>query len=188
REGNHPLYIIDGVPVSSSTPSFFASRPLPYADINPLNAINPNDIESVEILKDADATAIYGSRGANGVVLITTKKGKSGAGNFSFQSSYSISRFGSEMEMMNTQQYIQMRKQAFENDGISTYPANAFDINGAWNSDRATNWQKELLGNLATGINIQFSLSGGKDKTTYLISGSHNEQQTVFSDNFLYKT
>lgn len=187
REGNYPLYIIDGVPVNASTPSFFGSRALPYAEINPLNSINPNDIESIEVLKDADATAIYGSRGANGVILINTKKAKSDRTNFSFQSSYSISQLGKKMKMMNTDQYIEMRKYAFQNDGISEYPANAFDINGAWNSDRYTNWQDQLLGKTAAGLNLQFTLSGGKDKTHYLLSGSHNEQQTVFSNKFLYK-
>ncbi|MGB6093324.1 MAG: SusC/RagA family TonB-linked outer membrane protein [Moheibacter sp.] len=187
REGNYPLYIIDGVPVNASTPSFFGSRALPYAEINPLNSINPNDIESIEVLKDADATAIYGSRGANGVILINTKKAKSDRTNFSFQSSYSISQLGKKMKMMNTDQYIEMRKYAFQNDGISEYPANAFDINGAWNSDRYTNWQDQLLGKTAAGLNLQFTLSGGKDKTHYLLSGSHSEQQTVFSNKFLYK-
>ncbi|MFA7615507.1 MAG: SusC/RagA family TonB-linked outer membrane protein [Weeksellaceae bacterium] len=187
REGNYPLYIIDGVPVNASTPSFFGSRALPYAEINPLNSINPNDIESIEVLKDADATAIYGSRGANGVILINTKKAKSDRTNFSFQSSYSISQLGKKMKMMNTDQYIEMRKYAFQNDGISEYPANAFDLNGAWNSDRYTNWQDQILGKTAAGLNLQFTLSGGKDKTHYLLSGSHNEQQTVFSNKFLYK-
>lgn len=187
REGNYPLYIIDGVPVNASTPSFFGSRALPYAEINPLNSINPNDIESIEVLKDADATAIYGSRGANGVILINTKKAKSDRTSFSFQSSYSISQLGKKMKMMNTDQYIEMRKYAFQNDGISEYPANAFDINGAWNSDRYTNWQDQLLGKTAAGLNLQFTLSGGKDKTHYLLSGSHSEQQTVFSNKFLYK-
>lgn len=187
REGNYPLYVIDGVPVNASTPSFFGSRALPFAEINPLNSINPNDIESIEVLKDADATAIYGSRGANGVILINTKKAKSDRTDFSFQSSYSISQLGSKMKMMNTEQYIEMRRHAFENDGISEYPANAFDINGAWNSDRYANWQDQLLGKTAAGLNLQFNLSGGKDKTHYLLSGSHNEQQTVFSNKFLYK-
>ncbi len=79
REGNYPMYIIDGVPVSSETISNSLSAGiLPYTEINPLNTIHPNDIESIEILKDADATAIYGSRGANGVILVTTKKGRVG--------------------------------------------------------------------------------------------------------------
>lgn len=74
REGNEPLYIIDGVPQASETPSLYSNKILPWSSINPLNAINPNDIESFEISKDADATAIYGSRGANGVIIVTTKR------------------------------------------------------------------------------------------------------------------
>ncbi|WP_238584518.1 TonB-dependent receptor plug domain-containing protein [Chryseobacterium sp. Leaf180] len=82
REGNEPLYIIDGVPIGAETPSLYTATILPFSSINPLNSINPNDIESFEILKDADATAIYGSRGANGVVIVTTKKGRKGRTDF----------------------------------------------------------------------------------------------------------
>ena len=78
RDGNYPMYIIDGVPATLQYPSSLGGTILPYGEIDPLNAINPNDIESIEILKDADATAIYGSRGANGVILVTTKKGQTG--------------------------------------------------------------------------------------------------------------
>lgn len=77
-DGNQPLYIVDGVPVGGGVNSRYGGTVLAMANVNPLNSINPNDIESFEILKDADATAIYGSRGANGVVLITTKKARKG--------------------------------------------------------------------------------------------------------------
>ena len=102
REGNYPMYIIDGVPVSAQTPSNSLSAGiLPNTTIDPLNVINPNDIESIEILKDADATAIYGSRGANGVILITTKKGKAGdKTRFSVNSSYGLSRVAGKMKLM----------------------------------------------------------------------------------------
>jgi TonB-dependent SusC/RagA subfamily outer membrane receptor len=73
-DGNQPLYVLDGVPMATSVTSTFSAQILPFRNINPLNSISPNDIESLEILKDADATAIYGSRGANGVILITTKR------------------------------------------------------------------------------------------------------------------
>lgn len=76
-DGNVPLYIIDGVPLAGELVSTLSTSALPLQRISPLNSINPNDIESIEILKDADATAIYGSRGGNGVILITTKKGAS---------------------------------------------------------------------------------------------------------------
>jgi TonB-linked SusC/RagA family outer membrane protein len=189
RAGNYPMYIIDGVPVSSQTPSNSISAGiLSLTEIDPLNAINPNDIESIEILKDADATAIYGSRGANGVILVTTKKGKAGKPAFNVNSSYGISRVASKMKMMNTEQYLEMRRQAYANDGITTYPANAYDINGTWDQERYTDWQDELIGGTATNSVVQLSVSGGTGPTNFLISGSHNEQTTVFSKDFRYKT
>ncbi len=189
RAGNYPMYIIDGVPVSADTPAPLSGAILPYTEISPLSAINPNDIESIEILKDADATAIYGSRGANGVILITTKKGKAGRKTtFSVNSSYGISKVAGKMDLMNTEQYLDMRRQAYVNDGIAAYPANAYDVNGTWDQERYTDWQEELIGRTAANSLVQLSLSGGSDNTRFLISGSHNRQTTVFSDDFRYKT
>ncbi len=189
RDGNYPMYIIDGVPVALQSPSSLGGTILPYGEIDPLNAINPNDLESIEILKDADATAIYGSRGANGVILVTTKKGKAGLKTtFSINSSYGVSQVAGKMELMNTQQYLNMRRQAYTNDKITKYPANAYDINGIWDVTRYTDWQDKLIGRKATNSLVQFSLSGGSEDTRFLISGSHNEQTTVFSDDFKYKT
>lgn len=187
-EGNNPLYIIDGVPIAAQDNSMLAGTILPAGSINPLNAINPNDIESIEILKDADATAIYGSRGGNGVVLITTKKGKVGETSFSINSSSGFSNVASKMEMMNTGQYLQMRRQAFANDGITAFPDYAYDVNGTWDTSRSTNWQKKLIGSTAANTMVQLSINGGNENTRFLVSGSHNEQSTVFSNVFRYKT
>lgn len=187
-DGNQPLYIVDGVPIGGSVTSRYGAGILPNADINPLNAISPNDIESFEILKDADATAIYGFRGANGVVLITTKRGKKGNVKLSLNSSYALSQTLSNLKMMNTEQYIAMRKQAFANDNISVYPANAYDVNGVWDSNRYTDWRKELIGNSATLSNTQLSLSGGSETTSFLVSLGHMEQTTVFGQDFRYRT
>uniref|UniRef100_UPI0035637761 SusC/RagA family TonB-linked outer membrane protein n=1 Tax=Draconibacterium sp. TaxID=1965318 RepID=UPI0035637761 len=189
RDGNYPLYIIDGVPATLQSPSALGGTIIPYGEIDPLNAINPNDIESIEILKDADATAIYGSRGANGVILVTTKKGKTGSRTaLSINSSYGVSQIARKMKLMDTPQYLDMRRQAYANDGITDYPANAYDINGTWDDTRYTDWQEELIGNTATNSMLQFSLNGGGNNSRFLISGSHNEQTTVFSDDFKYKT
>jgi len=190
REGNYPMYIIDGVPISAERPSTLSGITFPEnTEINPLNAINPNDIESIEILKDADATAIYGSRGANGVILVTTKKGKAGNKTaFSINSSYGFSRVANKMELMNTEQYLEMRRQAYANDGITNYPANAYDVNGAWDQERYTDWQDELIGGTAKNSNVQLSISGGSENTSFLINGSHNEQTTVFAKYPRYKT
>ncbi len=189
RAGNYPMYIIDGVPVSAEGSSSLSGGILPYTEISPLSAVNPSDIESIEILKDADATAIYGSRGANGVILVTTKKGRAARkAVFSINSSYGLSRVAGKMELMNTEQYLDMRRQAYVNDGIANYPANAYDVNGAWDETRYTDWQEELIGGTAESSALQLSLSGGSDNTGFLISGSHNRQTTVFSDDFRYKT
>jgi TonB-linked SusC/RagA family outer membrane protein len=187
REGNEPLYIIDGVPLGSETPSLYAVTILPNSSISPLNAINPNDIESFEVLKDADATAIYGSRGANGVIIVTTKKGRKGRTDLKLNSSYSLSTVANRLKMMNTSQYLQMRRQAFQNDGIATIPATAYDLN-TWDQNRYTDWQKELIGRTADASVVQLSLSGGSDNTSYLISYGHQEQTTVFPADFRYQT
>ncbi|WP_286751686.1 MULTISPECIES: SusC/RagA family TonB-linked outer membrane protein [Sphingobacterium] len=188
-DGNNPLYIVDGVPIGNEVKTFgFTSAILPMSSISPLNSINPNDIESIEVLKDADATAIYGSRGANGVILVTTKKGKSGRLSVSLNSSYALSNVMSRLKMMNTEQYLSMRKQAFFNSGISTYPANAYDVNGTWKADRYTDWSKRLIGNTATASNTQLQLTGGSETTSFLLSLGHNEQSTVFGNDFKYTT
>lgn len=188
-DGNNPLYIVDGVPISNEVKTFgFTSAILPMSSISPLNSINPNDIESIEVLKDADATAIYGSRGANGVILVTTKKGKSGRLSVSLNSSYALSNVMSRLKMMNTEQYLSMRRQAFFNSGISTYPANAYDINGTWKADRYTDWSKSLIGNTAAASNTQLQLTGGSETTSFLLSLGHNEQSTVFGNDFKYTT
>lgn len=186
-DGNQPLYVLDGVPMSSAVTSVFSTQILPFQNINPLNSINPNDIESLEILKDADATAIYGSRGANGVVLITTKKGSRNKSNISLSSSLAFSTVASRLKMMDTDEYIAMRKSAFVNDNISSYPATAYDVNGAWDSNRYTDWQKALIGKTATTSNTSLGLSGGSEGWTYRVNVTHNEQTTVYPADYQYK-
>jgi TonB-linked SusC/RagA family outer membrane protein len=189
KEGNYPMYIIDGIPITTGTPSYYSATIIPSMDISPLNAINPNDIESIEVLKDADATAIYGSRGSNGVILITTKRVKAGNKTaFSVNGSYGISSLAGKMDLLNTTQYLEMRRQAYANDGITTYPASAYDVNGAWDQSRYTNWQQKLIGRYASSSTEQLTVSGGNENTGFIISGNHSEQGTVFSKDFNYKT
>jgi TonB-linked SusC/RagA family outer membrane protein len=185
-DGNQPLYIIDGVPYSSETIGAVATSGTSPTLTSPLNSINPQDIESIEVLKDADATAIYGSRGANGVVLITTKKGKAGDTRFTINSSSSFGTVTKTPKLMNTQQYLAMREQAFANDGVTSYPANAYDVNGTWSRERNTDWQEELIGGTAAIYNIQASVSGGSAQTQYLLSGNYRTETTVFPGDFKY--
>ncbi|TDE05372.1 SusC/RagA family TonB-linked outer membrane protein [Flavobacterium hiemivividum] len=187
REGaNAPLFIIDGVPYSSDPISDRQTSTSIPGDGNPLGSINPSDIESLEILKDADATAIYGSRGANGVVLITTKKGKAGKTTFTINSSHGSGRVSKIMPLMNTEQYLLMRREAFATDGITTYPANAYDVNGTWDPSRYTDWQKKLTGGTSEVMGLQATVGGGSEQTKYLLSGNYRTESSVFPGDFLY--
>ncbi|MFN3753721.1 SusC/RagA family TonB-linked outer membrane protein [Flavobacterium sp.] len=186
-DGNSPLYIIDGVPYSSESIGYNNTTTGMPSPTSPLNSINPSDVESIEVLKDADATAIYGSRGANGVVLITTKKGKAGKTKFSITSSTGVGKATKFIDLMNTEQYLAMRFDGFANDGITTYPANAYDVNGAWDQTRYTNWQKELLGGTAEFNDLQASVSGGSAQTQYLLSGTRRTESTVIPVDFNYR-
>ena len=180
-EGNDPLYIINGVPYASqSMGSNILSSGLFGGLSSPLSNINPADIESIEVLKDADATAIYGSRGANGVVLITTKKGKAGKTRFDVQTYTSVGEIAQRIDLLSTQQYLDVRAEAFANDGITEYPQDAYDINGTWDASRYTDWQKELIGGTAYTYNTQATISGGSETTQFLISGTYRKETTVY--------
>jgi TonB-linked SusC/RagA family outer membrane protein len=186
RGGNSPLYIIDNVPYSSEEIGNGMSMSVMSMNTNPLNNINPTDIESLEVLKDADATAIYGSRGSNGVVLITTKKGKKGKTRFSASVAQGAGSVPHFMKMMNTEQYLAMRAEAFANDGITEYPESAYDINGTWDQSRSTNWQKELMGGTSKITNINGSISGGSEQTQFMVSGTYGKETTVLPGDFGY--
>jgi TonB-linked SusC/RagA family outer membrane protein len=186
-DGNQPLFIIDGVPYSSETIGAISTSGTAPSLTSPLNSINPSDIESIEVLKDADATAIYGSRGANGVVLVTTKKGKVGETSYTVNVSTSYGSVTRTPKLMDTQQYLAMREQAFANDGVTEYPSYAYDVNGTWDKNRYTDWQKKLIGGTSVIRNAQASVSGGSARTQYLLSGNYRTETTVFPGDFIYK-
>lgn len=180
--GSDPLYVIDGVPYASQMLigiSSFQGRHGAGGTGNPLSYINPADIESIEILKDADATSIYGSRAAAGAILITTKKGKAGKTQVDFNIQKGWSKVGRFLDLLNTPQYIAMRREAKKNDGESIYDTD-YDINGTWDSTRYTDWQKELIGNTAQYTNAQLSVSGGTATTAFLVGFGYNRETTVF--------
>jgi len=182
NSGNNPFYIIDGVPfTSTSIASFFAGAIT--AGGSPLSSFNPSDIESVEILKDADATAIYGSRGANGVILITTKKGKPGKTVLDISTYRGSGEVPKMMNLLNTQQYLQMRNEAFTNDGATPNPYSDYDLT-AWDTTRYTNWQKTLIGGTAHNSDIQGSISGGSINTQFLVGGGYHKESSVFPGDF----
>lgn len=182
---NAPLYVIDGVPYSSSPIGSGQTSSIFPTSTSPLNSINPENIENIEVLKDADATSIYGSRGANGVVLISTKKGKSGKTRFTITSSTGAGTVTRFLKLMNTEQYLAMRKQAFLNDG-KQYGATDYDVNGTWDQNRYTNWQQELLGGTSKINDNQVTVSGGAKNTQFLLSGTYHSESTVFPGRFGY--
>ncbi|WP_317047244.1 SusC/RagA family TonB-linked outer membrane protein [Flavobacterium sharifuzzamanii] len=188
-DGNQPLYIIDGVPYASNSISNnnISSIIIPSSNVSPLSSINPSDIESIEVLKDADATAIYGSRGANGVILINTKKGKEGKTRFTINTNTAVGNVTRYMNLMHTDQYLEMRKEAFANDGIVKYPAAAYDVNGTWDQSRYTDWQKELIGGTAQINDCQISINSGSAHTQFLVSGNYHNETTVFPGDYKYK-
>ncbi|HAI18421.1 MAG: SusC/RagA family protein [Xanthomarina sp.] len=187
--GNEPLYVIDGVPydLGSLSNQNLSGLVLPGGIINPLNTLDPNSIASIEVLKDADATAIYGSRGSNGVILITTKKGKQGKTKISLDVSTGLVTVTKMSELLNSEQYLAMREEAFANDGITNYPSYAYDINGTWDRNRYTDWQKEFVGNEGYNQTVRAAISGGNDQTRFAIGGSFMEETTVFPMDFNYK-
>ncbi|MGZ3917394.1 MAG: SusC/RagA family TonB-linked outer membrane protein [Flavisolibacter sp.] len=186
--GNFPLYLIDGIPFTATSLSSSATSQdiLRGSGGNPLNSLNPNDIESIEVLKDADATAIYGSRGANGVVLITTKKGKTGKTQLDLDASQGIAQVAHQMDMLHTSEYLAMRREAFANDGAQPQVWD-YDVNGAWDSTRYTDWQKTIIGNSAHTTNLYGSLSGGNAGTKFLLGGGYYKETTVFPGSFAYE-
>ncbi|MFP5439048.1 MAG: SusC/RagA family TonB-linked outer membrane protein [Bacteroidia bacterium] len=186
--GNAPLYVVDGVPYATEGLNDLQNSVGALAgNQSPLNAINPLDISSIEILKDADATAIYGSRGANGVVLITTKKGKAGKTQYSAAAATSFGSLTRRMKMMDTPQYLAMREEAFANDGITQLPFFAYDVNGTWNRGRQTDWVEQLIGGTATVNTLQAGASGGSEHTQFLLSGTYRNEATVFPGDYNYR-
>jgi len=183
--GNEPLYIIDGVLHPSTSIASGTSSSLSIG-ASPLSSINPYDIESIEILKDADATSIYGTRGANGVILITTKKGISGALKISLNVSQGISKVDNHLDLLNTEQYLQMRTEAFNNDGLAP-AANQYDINGVWDSNRYTDWQKELIGGTADNSNVSLNITGGNEQNKYNLGVNYYKEGTVYPGDFGFR-
>ena len=185
-QGSEPLFVIDGVPFApSNTPvNQLSSAAASFADggLSPFNSINPADIESIDVLKDADATAIYGSRGANGVILITTKKGKAGKTQFTVNAYTGNSTVTRTMPLLNTQQYLHVRHEAFANDSATPTIYNAPDLL-VWDTARYTDFKKLLIGGTAHTTDVQASLTGGNNNTQFLVSGTYHKETTVYPGN-----
>jgi TonB-linked SusC/RagA family outer membrane protein len=201
RRGNAPLFIIDGVPYPAYVPftlsdirggagyntAEVANEPAGIGSM--LAFINPADIESITVLKDADATSIYGSRGANGVILITMKKWRKGAPAGGINVRYGLQQVARRLQLLNTEQYRTMRREAFANSG-ETLP-DAFSLPGQDNADitsydqsRYTDWQKTLIGKAAVYTDVNGFVSGEIKRLNYFAGGGFHRETTVFPGDF----
>jgi TonB-linked SusC/RagA family outer membrane protein len=164
-----PLYVVDGVQIPGQSVSFGAQ-----SSSNPLAGLNPADIEDIQVLQGPSATAIYGSRATNGVLLITTKRGKSGEAKISYGLQYSLQKPPSHLEVMNLQQYAQMVKEFHAVAGGET-PIEFLDPSLL---GKGTDWQGELFKTTPMDKH-QLSMSGGNDKATYYLSGEYLNQKGI---------
>ncbi|WP_375417075.1 SusC/RagA family TonB-linked outer membrane protein [uncultured Hymenobacter sp.] len=182
-----PLYVIDNIPIQTDG---FSSTSAPT---NPLADINPNDIESITVLKDAAASAIYGSRASNGVVLITTKRGKAGATRFNLSYQYGQSEATRKRDFLNAAEYTELLTEALRNRGGSrAVPANiaarlkdyagGVDVNANYTVN--TDWQDQIF-QTSTFSQYDLNASGGTDKTKFFVSGQYSNQEGILRGNKL---
>lgn len=167
---NEPLYVIDGVPFKNDGAGSGSS-------FNVLSTLNPSDIETMTVLKDASSTAIYGSRGANGVVIITTKRGKAGRSVVNFESYYGVQEVRKFYPVLNAREYAQFVNDANTNEGRApVYTPAQVDAFG-----QGTDWQREIFRS-APIQNYQLSMSGGDEKTQYVLSGGYFKQDGIVTN------
>ena len=188
---SEPLYVIDGVAIEGNASatqgtlqnSVQLTRPGGGGDestVSPLAQLDPNDIESIDVLKDASATAIYGSRGVNGVIIITTKKGKAGTGKITYDGWYGSQEQGKFLPMMNLQQYARLQNE-LSVDFLITPRA---EFSNPSELGPGTNWQHAIFQH-APETNHSLAFSGGTDKSDYYVSGGFfNQDGTILGFNF----
>lgn len=177
--GNEPLYVIDGLPIDNA-PAVAASGPSMPGNRNPrnpLNSINPSDIESIEILKDASATAIYGARGANGVIMITTKKGKEGKMQVNYDAYYGMQQVANKLDVMTATEYQTVLNELYDAGAVNAGVGERVEEI----QDGGTDWQDEVFRD-APVQNHNLSFLGGDDNTSYFTSFNYyNQQGTVIN-------
>jgi TonB-linked SusC/RagA family outer membrane protein len=172
--GNEPLYVIDGFIVYNDVTATQTGAGRSDATLNPLSAINPGDIESIEVLKDVSATAIYGTRGANGVIIITTKKGKKGVNNVNYQSSFGWQTIRKKVEFLDATQWTELYNE------IRTGEGRLQDLLPVPEAGSGSNWSDAAL---RTGFQQtqQLSFIGGDEKSRYSVSGNYNTQEGIIT-------
>ncbi|MCA1747003.1 MAG: SusC/RagA family TonB-linked outer membrane protein, partial [Bacteroidales bacterium] len=160
--------------VNSNANLSFLSAP----SLNAISALNPNDIESIEVLKDASATSIYGAKGANGVVLITTKRGKAGSDRVTFESYYGVQQITRRIEVMNAAQYAELFDEAGRNAAIDRGANYTPEFPDPESLGEGTDWQDQIY-RVAPTQNYQLSASGGNERTQYAVSGNYFSQDGI---------
>ncbi|MCF8426189.1 MAG: TonB-dependent receptor [Bacteroidia bacterium] len=182
--GGDPLYVVDGIPI---TQDYFILGNSGGMNNNPLSSLNPDDIESVEVLKDAAANAIYGSRGANGVILITTKRGKGKGWKFGAQARAGISTPTARPKMLNNKQWLQLNQEAWENDGH----AGRAPLPGGITYDQAmatnTDWVDETI-QTGAKYGMNFSATKGGEKLNTFMNLSHDNNGSYLAGNSFVRT
>lgn len=176
--GNEPLYVIDGFPVDNNSDNLSAGNVAEGPNLNALSTLSPSDIESIDVLKDASASAIYGSRGANGVIIITTKRGKSGEAQINYDTYISVSEVNKKLDVLNASQFAHYVNEAGYNNGDPRFYTNPsfFGV--------GTNWQDEIFRTAYTK-NHDISIKGGNDGVKYAVSASYLDQEgTIIETNF----
>ncbi len=199
RPYDQPLIIIDGVPFAPQNNNISSFGNLgsdatsgggisQFGGVSPFASINPADIESITVLKDADATSIYGTQGSNGVILITTKKGKPGKTMFGLTATTGFNSTARAVKVLNTQQYLQLRNQAFAQDSITPSltpysPGYAPDLL-IFDQDKYTNWEKTIYGKTTNNTDVHASVSGGTTNNTFILSGGYTRSDFSYPGNF----
>ncbi|MGE7776126.1 SusC/RagA family TonB-linked outer membrane protein [Chitinophaga sp. NPDC101104] len=173
--GNEPLYVIDGFPVYNNA---VTAGTITGTPVNPLNGINPSDIETIDILKDASATAIYGSRGANGVVIITTKKGKADRSILSYEGSYGVQSLRKKVDVLNGREFAALRNDVLYDVNPSKGKFQYLSQAQIDSVGKGTDWQDAAFRS-APQQNHQLTLSGGSAKTRYYLSGNYFQQDGI---------
>ncbi|HVM89019.1 MAG TPA: TonB-dependent receptor [Puia sp.] len=205
RGANNPLYVVDGVPMLSESNSSLSTSYNTNGDeegsgqnVSSISDINPDDIESIEILKDASSASIYGARAANGVVLITTKRGKNGKTEFSLNSFAGIQNVARKIPFLDSKGFVALEEDARQQD-LKLYQQDPTPFNDAypgfdpavltnplpdsWHTGVNTNWENEIF-RTAPMANLQLSARGGNDKTKFFIAGNYFDQQGIVIENY----
>ncbi len=193
---DQPMFIIDGVPFATGNSNIAllnsyggTNSRVTNSGLSAFNSLNPSDIESITVLKDADATSIYGSQGANGVIVVTTKRGRAGKTNFDVRVNTGPNKITKTYKMLNTQQYLAMRKEAVANDGVNlatvpSYNQYLFADLLFFDSTKYTNWEKRFFGGTANNTDAYASLSGGVGGSTFMLSGGYTKSNYNFPGSF----